>query len=348
MDIRKHVFDCLVRDPTLSGAAIARELQIGDTTAKKYRKEFLGGRRGLPSIPSDYDEYTIAPLPASQQQDGGELFETWRKASDNGFDFEEIVPHDVISFTPEDSGAILIAHLTDHHIGARGVDYTQMKIDAVRIAETEGAYAVVGGDLWDNHVKHVPGIIHSTSTPSQQIAATEYYLDKIKHKIIGMVRGNHDGDWTDNLTGIDPVGILAEKFSIPYSPYQAKILVNLGGGQQVRIDLRHKYRFKSSTNPENQFVKLWEQGDWDWDIAMIGHTHDGPKIGNFYRHGSERWYSLGGTYKVSDGYGEGLGFNPGRGTMSSFVLSGGRILGFSDLTAALGVLKGLRSGSING
>src|SRR5688572_6173798 len=60
-----------------------------------------------------------------------------------------------------DTKPILIASISDQHIRETGpVDLVRMEEDAALIRETEGAYAFLGGDGIDNHIKILTAMVH--------------------------------------------------------------------------------------------------------------------------------------------------------------------------------------------
>jgi len=88
--------------------------------------------------------------------------------------------------------------------------------------------------------------------------------------------------WTRNFAGIDYVRTIFRELDIVYAKNRLRLVLKING-IEYRVLLRHQYRFKSSINLSNQFLRMWEMSDWEWDIGLVGHTHDGPFVFNFER-----------------------------------------------------------------
>ena len=74
-------------------------------------------------------------------------------------------------------GPIAICAISDQHI-AKGTpcDFARMREDAELIRDTEGFYAVLGGDGVDNHIKHRAAMISAGSGPDDQRRLFDYYF----------------------------------------------------------------------------------------------------------------------------------------------------------------------------
>lgn len=308
---------------------IASELGIALSTVSKYRNR--------PRLP---DEYT--PDSSETHLSGKELFTKWVSESKLIADRRRDNPHDLLCRSFE-SGPIILAHGSDWHIGTRGTDHDRLWRDLGGLGHYNG-YLLLGGDLIDNPIKHQSHMIHSTSTPGEQIRGLRFLLESAKKAgvtILGACSGNHE-QWADKAAGMDICGPMFRDLDIPYSPHQLRVAIKVGPSE-TRILLRHKYRFRSQFDLSAQFRRMWDEGGWDFDIGMLGHTHDGPFVNSFYKHGVTRWASLAGSYKIVDAYGEEAGFNPARAGMTAFVIAeDGRIQGFDNLSAAVVYYKGLK------
>ena len=101
-----------------------------------------------------------------------------------------------------DKGPVAICAISDQHI-AKGTpcDFARMREDAELIRDTEGFYAVLGGDGVDNHIKHRAAMISAGSGPDDQWRLFDYYLqlfgdsNRSESKILAVISGNHDA-WT--------------------------------------------------------------------------------------------------------------------------------------------------------
>ena len=300
------------------------------STISKYRNR--------PTVPEEY-----SPDSSETHMSGEELFRRWAADNRELSKKREEFPHDLVCLRLPDEPT-LVVHGSDWHLGPKGTDHHRLWSDLAGVAQV-GGYLLLGGDLIDNPIKHRSHTIHSTTTPGEQIRALRFLLTAASDagvKIVGGCSGNHEA-WTDKEAGIDVCGPMFRELGVPYSPHQLRVVFHIGGSE-TRILLRHKYRFRSQFDLAAQFRRMWDEGAWDFDIGMLGHTHDGPVALPFIKHGVERWASLAGSYKIIDSYGEEGGFNPARTGMTSFVIEpDGRIHGFNDLRSATIFLRGLKN-----
>lgn len=102
---------------------------------------------------------------------------------------------------PDDKPSALV-FISDQHIALGNcIDLKQMRLDAEAVASTEGAYAVLGGDGCDNHVKHRAAVLAARSQPKEQFELFEYYLQIFSHRVLVAISGNHCVDTeTEALT----------------------------------------------------------------------------------------------------------------------------------------------------
>ncbi|HEX8385477.1 MAG TPA: hypothetical protein VF576_04795, partial [Rubricoccaceae bacterium] len=221
---------------------------------------------------------------------------------------------------------VALTNLSDLHLGNKGTDHRAARADAELVRDTDGLYAVFGGDGVDNFVKHASAMVSSTSNPQQEYAALEWYLSLMGGKLLGGITGNHDY-WTAGFSGVDYLRDLFRRLGtggqpVAYGRHTLRLDLHLhspdGSDVAYRVELRHTYRFKSSLNLSNQLQRMYDFSDWQWDVGMVGHTHDGPFCVPFQRHGSERWGLLAGSYKVADDHSRQWGY--GDATPSSPVV----------------------------
>lgn len=261
-------------------------------------------------------------------------------------------PHDYVKYRVHAQQPVLITNFSDLHLGAEGTDHDKAERDAKLVGGTPGAFAVFGGDGTDNFIKIQSAMIESTSSPAQQYAALGYWMDCAgfidkpdgtkQSKILAGITGNHEY-WTRNTAGLDFLRQMFRERGIAYTPHRLRLSFCVND-YEYRIELRHKYRFKSSLNLSNSLQRMFDFSDWDFDIGLHGHTHDGPGIYPFHRHGKWRWGGLSGSYKVADAYGESEGFNAALPHSPAFILYHDRfkIVPFQDLETGIEFLNAIR------
>jgi hypothetical protein len=132
-----------------------------------------------------------------------------------------------------------------------------------------------------------------------------YYLSLFTWKILFAISGNHEA-WTKALAGIDVMQHLMEQRAIVYCKDGLKITLRVGT-QQYRIYLRHKTPYNSTMNPTHTIKRLYDYGDWQFDVGVRGDQHQ-AHLENFERHGQRRWGVRIGSYQVFSDYAESIGF----------------------------------------
>lgn len=243
-----------------------------------------------------------------------------------------------------DPGPIAISFISDHHIAPYSpCDLQKMAEDAALIASTPGAYAILGGDGVDNHIKHHTAMMLQESTPDIQWQLYDHYLSllNIDDSILVMISGNHD-DWTMDFAGVDMVSRLSQKHKIHYAPDEAYINLKVGSQTYV-VAMRHKYRFNSSANLGHTVKKWYDEGKMPFDIGCIGHHHE-AHYEIFHKHGQDRIALRPGSYQISSPYARRNGFNPARPAAPTVVLWGDRreMMAFKDVKQGIDYLTYLR------
>lgn len=258
---------------------------------------------------------------------------------ENAKKIEHALKRSLFSVDFPDTDPVAFSFISDQHIApGTPVDLERMRKDAETIAETPNAYALLGGDGVDNHIKHRGAIIAARSQPGDQYELFEHYLGTFSDSILALISGNHDA-WTDQTAGVDMIQAIAKRQKICYCPAEAHLAVTVGG-QRYDVSFRHQYRFNSSMN-QCHAVKQWYRfGERQFDIGCVCHHHE-PSIESFIAHGFERWACRPGAYQISSAYSRQYGYNSTYPTCPTFILYPGerRIAGFQDLQMGLRFLR---------
>lgn len=238
-----------------------------------------------------------------------------------------------------DSDVIGVSFISDQHIGpGTPVDFERMRLDAELIAATPGLYAILGGDLCDNHVKHRSAIMAARSQPSDQWRLAEYYLNILAEKIAVVVSGNHD-DWTDEIAGISVLEMVCRAQRVCYAPDEA--FIDLGCGDiTYRLAMRHQFGLNSRFN-QTHAVKQWQRlGDYQFDIGCVGHHHEACMEQGLYR-AQPCIYIRPGSYQITSSYSRRFGYNRSIPTCPTVLLypNERRMVGYWDVREAAEVLQ---------
>jgi len=241
-----------------------------------------------------------------------------------------------------EKGPVAICAISDQHI-AKGTpcDFARMREDAELIRDTEGFYAVLGGDGVDNHIKHRAAMISARSNPDDQWRLFDHYLQLFgdsKHnesKILAVISGNHDA-WTKEMSGVDYLSSVVANNKLCYAPAEARLDITVEG-QPYKMVMRHQTgRFNSSLNQTHAVKRFYEYNDETFDIGVIGHHHEAA-IEMFIRHGLKRYAARPGSYQITSPYAHQYGFGRSIPTCPTFVLFPGerRMIGFADVRDAV-------------
>jgi len=235
-----------------------------------------------------------------------------------------------------------ISFISDQHISlGNTVDLARMREDAELIAESDGCYAILGGDATDNHIKHRSAVLAARSQPSEQYDLFEFYLGIFAHRVLVGIAGNHDL-WTNEFAGVDVLGMLHKKHRICYAPDEAMLSIKVGE-QPYKVAMRHQYRMNSTMNQTHAVKQFLRFGEHDWDIGCIGHHHEGA-CEYFTSQGKERIALRPGSYQITSSYSRMYGYNRTFPTCPTVVVYPDRreMIAFHRLEPALRFLKAER------
>lgn len=238
---------------------------------------------------------------------------------------------------------ISVSFISDQHISIdAAVDLKRMREDAELIAGTENAFAVLGGDGVDNHIKHRAAILSQRSVPDDQYHLYNFYLGIIGPSTLVMISGNHD-DWTAQIGGIDMVRRIAEGNKVHFAPDEGRVDLSLGK-VDYKLACRHQYRYNSTLNLCHTVKRWYDMGDDPFDIGVVCHHHEAATE-TFNRHGAPRYAARPGSYQITTAYGRQKGYNISYPTCPTFILwpNERRITAFDDLRDGITYLKALKS-----
>jgi hypothetical protein len=305
----------------------ASGLKAENARLKNYVAELESGGKRLP-----VESRAIPPV---------EVSDLWRHAEQEN---EQRIAYarERHKFALKLDGPVCISFISDQHLSiGNTVDMRRMREDAELIAETDGAYAVLGGDGADNHCKHRSAMLAARSQPSDQWQLFDYYLSIFGSKIVALISGNHD-NFTVQMAGVFLLAWIAKQKRLCYAPDEARIDLTVGK-TLYKLAVRHQYRFNSSLNLLHTVKRWWAHGEAEFDIGCICHHHESA-VESFTFHGLERWGCRPGAYQITSAYSRQYGFNTTEPKCPSFILypDERRILGFVDIRGALKTLKAER------
>lgn len=240
-----------------------------------------------------------------------------------------------------------IAFQSDQHIGNPFCDHEQLRIDTELITQSKNVFVIHAGDYIDNFVIDKPRpAMKATIPPSVQWKLCEHYLDMSADSLMAVVAGNHDL-WTAGMTDFDPLKRFVEERGILYHAHELNLRVWVSG-IPYHLSIRHKRRGNSNLDPSRVIKKMWDDGEADFDIGVVGHHHT-PSVVPFTKHGQERWAVRPGAYKIVDTFGEMCGFPREKPTSPMVILNyeTKEIQAFTDLRMGLRTLAALNGDEYN-
>lgn len=206
------------------------------------------------------------------------------------------------------SGPVGLVFFSDQHITtADSQAWKRIKRDAEIVRDNPLIYAVLGGDMLDNHIIHLRASINSGDRPGDSWKRYAEYLSIMQGKVLLVVAGNHDL-WTYDLTGFDPADHLATSSGAPYARHLGIVELCLGK-KRYRVGVRHKYPGTSRINPTASAKQWIRNGEFDLDAAVICHTHV-PAMESFFYRGRWRVAVRTGSYQTPSDYALSNGSDP--------------------------------------
>jgi len=194
-----------------------------------------------------------------------------------------------------------------------------MEDDAKHISNTDNFYAILCGDMMDNHILIQEAMLNSNSSPKLQWKLFKHYLNIFKDKILCSISGNHEY-WTKKIAGLDLLENYFQGINVLYGSHSYLLDVKFPNGFNVKIKVRHKYRFNSSDNLTHCVKKMLKEGADDFDIGVIAHHHQ-SEITKFYYKGKERIAVRIGTYLLYDTYADKSGFENSTNNMPVVIIN---------------------------
>jgi hypothetical protein len=245
---------------------------------------------------------------------------------------------------------IIVANMSDWHIGAGGCDIRRLKSDIDLICGHPRVYAALGGDLADNFnlEKMASAAQASDLQIAEQWRLARYLLRPLleSNSLLWVGSGNHD-QWTQKVAHFDPVLDALKDVQTQYTgnSYQSEAgYVDLRVGAQVYTFFRkHRpSRFNSSFN-RTHWLKQTLRGfiPREWDVGVVEHLHDAA-IETFTYRRKKRIAICCGSYKIEDSYALVGGYYDGGYGVPCVMLSPHerQMIAFDSIRDALAALDG--------
>lgn len=196
---------------------------------------------------------------------------------------------------------VILFQLGDLHIGSWGADHELLRTITDEIAQTDGLYVALVGDLVEMAIKmrSVLEVTGQVLPPEQQLAFLESWLSHILDKVAFSCWCNHGVEREEKMTGISSIKNLLAKRSVYFNGIGHP---NVHVGKQVyRFAVSHKYRGNSmydATFGPKRYMRMEAHGR---EIALQGDLHR-PAISQYVEGGEQKLAITSGTLQLNSGY----------------------------------------------
>ncbi len=144
------------------------------------------------------------------------------------------------------------------------------------IAENDNVYAIIGGDLINFATRTSLSSPYTSASPGDEIKQTVKDLKKIAPKLLGAVKGNHDGDRGLRGDGIDPIEVIMSKLELEDIYFSNLGILNLKlPDVNYHLVFAHGARGGAARKKAGQLASLEDLMDIypNGDIFCTSHTH---------------------------------------------------------------------------
>lgn len=240
----------------------------------------------------------------------------------------DAAPTKRLNWKPPGSQPIAIAWMSDIHAGGK-IQYEQFERDLELIAETDGLFLCINGDLTENtkpQSKSGTALYAAVmGAPGLQLAYIATRLERVRSKLIVIAEGNHDG-FDGRWAGIDRLPDLTKRLGCEYFTETGGSIFATIGGHTYHLVMRHNHRGNSQISKGNSARRLWDEWPWAFenaDVIALAHTHE-PHLEQVMRKGEIVTYLRSGTYKTSDEWAENQGWRSAYGVPITVLFPGER------------------------
>lgn len=347
---------------THSNTAAGERLGKDPSTIRRVRREY-GYLNPGKSLEQQDEPVALADAPESDADDEQPTPGVWRLPDDfspftsglwtalervqDEYEALETERHE-ITVRIEDTRPVLCAWLSDLHIGHTRVQMKKLREDFEAVRNTDGLFAILGGDLTDNVVTATAGrgMFQEQLTPAefQRHLMDEALTYLGTDKVLGMVLGNHD-EWSLSHDGFNPIKYLAGKLGCPYLGPTGVVNIELGS-ETYRLLVSHQSRYYSAFNKTHSAKRL-EDFETDADATMVGHTHEFAAEWTRRRH-QYKFYGQAGTYLRDSRYGKRKGYTDATPEMPGVILwpNQHKVFGIADTFGdGIAILRAFRQGA---
>lgn len=199
------------------------------------------------------------------------------------------------------SSPIILATLSDLHIGSVGADHNLLMELTDEIINTPNLYVALLGDYAEFAVamRSISEICGQILSPDMQMRFVESWMEEICPKVAWATWDNHGSMRGEKFIGEDVWSRIIGK-NVVYHGNIGHTTVSVGG-QSYKIASSHKFRGSSMLNPAHACMRYLRMEAPDCEIAMMGDTHV-PMATKYREGGSTRAAINTGNLHLKSGY----------------------------------------------
>jgi hypothetical protein len=251
----------------------------GDTLRKYYSKYSHLVEDDIDTGDDEQDEY-YAHVKFEDSKNDGENPVPWRDIlahAEAGAELSDRLDttQETANVSIDTKGPIAVCYTSDWHLGDIAVDYQRWKQDIQMILDTPNMYIITLGDLYENmrSFKFLATVLNQAINAKQQVKLLTGIADELsfKHKLLGAVEGNHDGEFDERIFG---ESLQEQVFASSRAPrFKNKGVLSLNVGGEVYDNLLfHKSRYRSILRPAHGAYREWEF-IYPAEVVAGGHDH---------------------------------------------------------------------------
>lgn len=198
---------------------------------------------------------------------------------------------------------IILATLSDMHIGSIGADHRLLEQFTDEIINTPNLYVALLGDYAEFAVsmRSIAEITGQILNPATQLKFVESWLKEISPKVAWATHDNHGTMRGEKFIGSDMWSDIFGRRVV----YHGNIgHVNIKVGKQTyKIASSHKFRGSSMLNPAHACMRYLRMEAPDCEMAMMGDTHV-PMAAKYREGGATRVVINTGNLHLKSSYGK--------------------------------------------
>ena len=228
---------------------------------------------------------------------------------------------------------------SDWHLGSPYADVVLLEEHIELVNKTPGMYAALAGDYHEACIGRMSFTGNEIPTTfAEELIGLDMYVGMLAEKLILMTAGNHDAGRAAKAIGLDHIALMMRGTGCLYDRDEIRFKLECGDASW-NVEARHRWKGHSKYNPTHGQENAALFGDYDFDLAVGGHLHNGTLLREFWNGKRQRKGLVVqlGTYKMADSFAKEIGFNdsPPDPTGAIVFFPDGRMFASADIETAV-------------